>query len=105
MDISEISTVSVVRNHTQNIKASSVSYSNIHVVKPTNSHQKPDLPLPIHCLNTRSVKNKAMSVADLVISRYIDVLTLTETSLGPVIDNQVLSELVPTGYDLQLIDR
>ena len=33
-------------------------------------------------------------------SRNIDILTLTETWLGTSIDAQVLSELVPHGYEI-----
>lgn len=33
--------------------------------------------LGVHCINVRSVKNKAISVSDVVISRDIDILALT----------------------------
>ena len=37
--------------------------------------------------------------------RNIDILTLTETWLGTSIDAQVLSELVPTCYDIMHVAR
>ena len=56
--------------------------------------------LNVHCINVRSVKNKAISVSDLVISRDIDILALTETWLGSAIDVHVINTLVPCGYEL-----
>ena len=56
--------------------------------------------LTLFSLNCRSVKNKALSIADLVTSRNIDILALTETWLGTSIDAQVLFELVSPGYDI-----
>ena len=47
--------------------------------------------LEVHYINMRSVKNKTLSVADVVISRDIDILPLTETWLGGVIDDHVIS--------------
>ena len=45
------------------------------------------------------MKNKALSIADLVTSRDIDILAMTETWLGTSADAQVISELVPPkGY-------
>ena len=51
--------------------------------KPTNKWNLLTLvnvaKLNVHYINVRSVKNKAISVSDLVISRDIDILALTET--------------------------
>ena len=41
-----------------------------------------------------------MSLANLVISSNTDVLTLTETCLGPCTHAQSLSELIPLGCDI-----
>ena len=60
------------------VKAASANVSqliNLRVIK----HHKRDLPLTICCLNTRSDKNKTLSVADSVICRDIDVVGLSET--------------------------
>ena len=79
------------------VKAASANVSqmiNICVIK----HCERDIPLTICCLNARSVKNKALSVADFVIYRDIDVLALSETWLGTDTDNKVINELVPSGY-------
>ena len=86
------------------IKSASANVSqliNLHVVK----HHERDIPLTICCLNARSVKNKALSVADFVIFQDIDVLALSETWLGNDMDNQVINELVPSGYTIQHISR
>jgi len=61
--------------------------------------------LTLFSLNCRSVKNKALSIADLVTSRNIDILAFTETWLGIFIDAQVMFELVPTGYDILHVAR
>ena len=55
--------------------------------------------MDIQCINVRSVKNKATSVADL------DILALTETWLGSVVDNQVIAQLVPDGYKFHTASR
>ena len=52
----------------------------------------------------RSVKNKALSVTDMVISRYIDILALTETWLG-AIDDHAIHELVLRGYEFHAVSR
>ena len=86
------------------VKAASANVSqliNLRVIK----HREHDILLTICCLNARSVKNKALSVADFVISRDIDVLALSETWLGTDTDNQVINELVPSGYTIQHISR
>ena len=51
------------------------------------------------------MKNKATSVADLAISHNIDVLALTETWLGSDIDTNVVSQLVPIGYNFHAVSR
>ena len=61
--------------------------------------------LNVHCFNVRSVKNKAVSVSDLVISRDIDILALTETWLGSAIDCHVISTLVPCEYEFHSVSR
>ena len=61
--------------------------------------------LNVHCINVRSVKNKAISVSDLVISRDIDILALTETWFGRAIDGHVISILVPCGYEFHSMSR
>jgi len=61
--------------------------------------------LNVHCINVRSVKNKAVSVSDLMISRDIDILALTETWLGSAIDGHVINILVPCGYEFHSVSR
>lgn len=62
-------------------------------------------PLRVCSINVRSVKNKADSVSDFVTSNDIDILAITESWLGSVIDKNVISTLVPTGYDFQHMPR
>ena len=52
-------------------------------------------------MQSQSVRNKATSLADRVISRDTDILALTETWLGVDTDNYVLKELVSYGYTFQ----
>ena len=48
-----------------------------------------------------SVKNKATYVADF----DIDILGLTETWLGSIMDNHVIAQLVPDGYKFHTVSR
>jgi exonuclease III len=41
-----------------------------------------------------------MSVCDFIISNSVDILAITETWLGTVMDDHVLSDLIPSGYDI-----
>lgn len=61
--------------------------------------------LTICCLNTQSVNNKALSIAELIRDSDIDVLALTETWLGTATDQQVLCEMVPAGYECHHVPR
>jgi len=47
------------------------------------------------CLNTRSVKNKTLSISDYVTSHDYDIMCLTETWLRSDIDAVCISEMVP----------
>ena len=57
------------------------------------------------CINVRSVKNKVLFVADVMISRDIDILALTEKWLDSVIDDRVISALVPRGHGFHVVSR
>ena len=59
-------------------------------IEPALINHTRGVQLDVQCLNVRSVKNKALSVADMVISRDIDILALTETWLGSAIDDHVI---------------
>ena len=48
---------------------------------------------------------KAISLSSMITERDIDVLALTETWLGSAVDQQVLGELVPLGYNVISIPR
>ena len=50
------------------------------------------------CLNTRSAKNKILSISDYVTSHDYDIMCLTEIWLRSDIDAVCISEMVPTGY-------
>ncbi|CAG2218034.1 unnamed protein product [Mytilus edulis] len=51
-------------------------------------------------LNCRSVKNKALSICDFVTSHDLDILAITESWLGSDIDEGVIQDLVPSGYNI-----
>ena len=74
-------------------------------IEPALINHTRSVQLDVPCLNVRSVKNKALSVADMVISRDIDILALTETWLGSAIDDHVIHELVPRGYEFHAVSR
>ena len=74
-------------------------------IEPALINHTRSVQLDVQCLNVRSVKNKALSVADMVISRDIDILALTETWLGSAIDDHVIHELVPRGYEFHAVSR
>ena len=80
-------------------------FCNCTTIKPVNDCLKTAKLLTLSSLNCRPVKNKALSIADLVTSHNIDILVLTETWLGTTIDAQVLSGLVPPGYDIVQVAR
>ena len=75
------------------------------VIEPALINHTRGVQLDMQCMNVRSVKNKALSVADMVISRDIDILALTETWLGSAIDDHVIHELVPRGYEFHAVSR
>ena len=79
--------------------------TNLQTIKPVKDSLKTVKLLTLSSLNCRSVKNKALSSADFVTSRNIDILALTETWLGTSINTQVLSELLPPGYDILRVAR
>ena len=56
-------------------------------------------------LNCRSVSNKTIAIADLITSRDVDIMAITESWLGTVIDKQILRELVPKGYSISHVPR
>ena len=67
-------------------------------MRPTKCRQR-DIPLILHSLDTRSVKDNILPVA-YVVSRDTDVLT--ETWLVIDIYNPVINKLVPSGHAIQL---
>ena len=83
------------------VKASSANVCqliNLHVIK----HRECDIPLKICCLFSQeqsSVGGRFCYFGDIA------VLALSETWLGTDTDNQVINELVPSGYTIQHISR
>ena len=62
--------------------------------------------LQLGLLNARSVRNKSLSTADLIIDRKLDILAITETWLkGDITDNVIVGELVPSGYSILSVPR
>ena len=56
--------------------------------------------LKIGLSNARSVKNKTAAITDLITSKNLDILGLTETWLGENETNSFLSDLTPDGFRL-----
>ena len=79
-------------NRNQHWQLKTCTNSKYRLVRNINLH--------VQCINTRSVKNKATSVADLAILH-----NLTETRLGSDIDKHVVSQLVPIGYNFHAVSR
>lgn len=59
----------------------------------------------VYSLNAQSVKNKASSLADLITDLDMDIMALTETWLGTAVDQQVIGDLVPSGYNILSVPR
>ena len=57
------------------------------------------------CLNTRSLKNKTLSISDYVTSHDYGIMCQTETQLRSDIDAVCISEMVPTGYEFYHVPR
>lgn len=70
----------------------------VKTVKRTNR-------LQVACLNTRSVKNKTVSINDYIVSNNFDAIALTETWLGSTFDKICINELVPDGYNVKHSSR
>ena len=72
---------------------------------------KPELPKKIaknilFCsLNCQSVKNKALSLQEYIISNDFDLVALTETWPGSSSDKQCPADLLPAGYHIKHIPR
>ncbi|KAK2141096.1 hypothetical protein LSH36_1164g00037 [Paralvinella palmiformis] len=79
-------------------KINRVNHENLHPVRMINPDCKASDPLTLVSLNCRSVKNKAMSICDFIISNGVDILAITW--LGTVINDHVLSDLIPSRYDI-----
>ena len=73
------------------------------IVKVFNSNDRTKLNLV--SLNARSVKNKATSLCDFLLSSHADLLAITETWLGTAVDKGVVSELTPDGYMINHVAR
>lgn len=56
-------------------------------------------------LNAQSVKNKTLALADYITGHDLDVVAIAETWLGTSGDATVISELLPTGYNIKHVPR
>ena len=56
-------------------------------------------------LNTRSVKNKTLFIADYITTHDYDSMCITETWLGSDIDANSIREMVPSGYEFHHVPR
>ena len=100
--------VHLKRNHSNISTTRGVNTENlvdIERVSLNKSANNTQTALKFCTLNTRSVKNKSLAINDYVLSNSIDILGITETWLGTDIDNGVIAELVPEGYQFVHIPR
>ena len=93
--------VTTTRNYIIRPSAQTVANKNNLICLSSRISEPParTVNVDIRCINVRSVKNKATYVADL------DILALTETWLGSVVDNHVIAQLVPDGYKFHTASR
>jgi len=49
-------------------------------------------------INPKSIKNKALSLSDYIVTQDFDIFALTETWLGTSVGKKCIAELVPSGY-------
>lgn len=61
--------------------------------------------LRIGTVNARSMRDKAPSLSDLVLSGSLDILGITETWLSPKDTAACLADITPSGYSLHQIPR
>ena len=59
-----------------------ITFYNLHVIDSLHDDQKVEVPLSVCCPNVKSLRNKAIPVADYVVSQGFDVLAITEMWLG-----------------------
>ena len=78
---------------------------NLRVIDSLHDDQQVEVQLTVCCLNAQSLRNKAISVADYVVSKGIGVLALTETWLVTDTDRLTINKLVPGGYEFNHIPR
>ena len=63
-------------------------------------------PLDFSLLNARSIRNKSLSIKDMIVEYDIDVLALTETWLrSDDSDDHIIQNICPTGYELYSVPR
>lgn len=56
-------------------------------------------------LNCQSIKNKALSLSDYVVSNKVDIFAMTENWLGSTFDDVIKQELILTSYDFLHLNR
>ena len=61
--------------------------------------------LRIGTINTRSMRDKAPALSDLVVSKTLDILGITETWLSTNETTASLADITPTGFTLHHIPR
>ena len=83
-----------------------VNKNNLVRIKCNYVHVQPlKKSLQICCLNPRSIKNKALSLSDYIVTQDYDIVALTETWLGTSVDKKCIAELVPSGYNMKHVPR
>ncbi len=66
----------------------------IHGSAPTETHN-----IRVATTNVQSIREKSAAVSDLVTSKQLDVLAITETWLTPDETDSSIADITPTGYN------
>jgi len=93
-----IETVVSTRSHNKqlSLRPDENVRSNVRKVRfEAISENKGHAKITVCCINTWSVKNKALSICDYISSNNFDIVAITETWLGQCTDNACIAELVP----------
>ena len=72
------SKITSFRTNQRSYNVRSINPYNLIPIPPSSEHREIQ-PLRLYSLNCRSVKNKALSICDHIISNNIDIMALTET--------------------------
>jgi exonuclease III len=103
----EIPTITNYMAHNENLK--SKKYANLeNLVQISFDHVhmcRGETKIKVCSINPRSLKNKALSISDYIVTNDFDIVAFTETLLGTASDRPVIAELVPNGFKICHVPR